>query len=209
MCRSAVAIGKHPGAPRRFVRADARRRPATWRIGAIVALLAVAAAAVLPAPARAGSTGSASVSASVSATVIDSCRFVNVPAGTLPPAIRPLAGDTSTSLTVQFRCTRTTPYRLEVDAGRHFDGDTAARQLQGPDGDDAIAYSLEFAPGTGEGRGSQLVTATITAIVRHGDYESADPGTYSDVVGLTLRDARSGKVLAQAELPLRLSAPAP
>lgn len=205
MCRSAVAIGQHPGAPRRFVRADARRRPATWRIGAIVALLAVAAAAVLPAPARAGSTGSASVSA----TVIDSCRFVDVPAGTLPPAIRPLAGDTSTSLTVQFRCTRTTPYRLEVDAGRHFDGDTAARQLQGPDGDDAIAYSLELAPGTGEGRGSQVVTATITAIVRHDDYESADPGTYSDVVGLTLRDARSGKVLAQAELPLRLSAPAP
>lgn len=205
MCRSAVAIGQHPGAPRRFVRADARRRPATWRIGAIVALLAVAAAAVLPAPARAGSTGSASVSA----TVIDSCRFVDVPAGTLPPAIRPLAGDTSTSLTVQFRCTRTTPYRLEVDAGRHFDGDTAARQLQGPDGNDAIAYSLELAPGTGEGRGSQVVTATITAIVRHDDYESADPGAYSDVVGLTLRDARSGKVLAQAELPLRLSAPAP
>lgn len=205
MCRSAVAIGQHPGAPRRFVRADARRRPATWRIGAIVASLAVAAAAVLPAPARAGSTGSASVSA----TVIDSCRFVDVPAGTLPPAIRPLAGDTSTSLTVQFRCTRTTPYRLEVDAGRHFDGDTAARQLQGPDGNDAIAYSLELAPGTGEGRGSQVVTATITAIVRHDDYESADPGAYSDVVGLTLRDARSGKVLAQAELPLRLSAPAP
>jgi len=167
-------------------------------------LLALAAAAALPAPARAGSAGSASVSA----TVIDSCRFVDVPAGTLPPVAQPLAGDTSTSLTVQFRCTRTTPYRFEVDAGRHFDGDTASRQLQGPD-DDAIAYSLEFAPGTGEGRGSQLVTATITAIVRHGDYESADPGAYSDVVGLTLRDARSGKVLAQAELPLRLSAPAP
>lgn len=205
MRRSAVAIGQQPGAPRRFVRADARRRSAAWRIGANVALLALAAAAALPAPARAGSAGSASVSA----TVIDSCRFVDVPAGTLPPVAPPLAGETSTSLTVQFRCTRTTPYRFEVDAGRHFDGDTASRQLQGPDDDDAIAYSLEFAPGTGEGRGSQLVTATITAIVRHGDYESADPGTYSDVVGLTLRDARSGKVLAQAELPLRLSAPAP
>lgn len=202
---SAVAFGQRPGAPRRLVRAGARRRPSTWRIGANVALLALAAAVALPAPARAGSTGSTSVSA----TVIDSCRFVDVPEGTLPPVLQPLAGYASTSLTVQFRCTRTTPYRFEVDAGRHFDGGTATRQLQGPDGDDAIAYSLEFAPGAGVGQGSQLVMATITAIVRHDDYESADPGSYSDVVELRLRDARSGKVLAQAELPLRLSAPAP
>src|SRR5690606_4336094 len=125
---SAVAIGQHPGAPRRFFRADARRRPSRRRIGANVALLALAAAAALPAPARAGSAGSASVSA----TVVDSCRFVDVPEGTLPPVAQPLAGDASTSLTVQFRCTRTTPYRFEVDAGRHFDGGTASRQLQGP-----------------------------------------------------------------------------
>ena len=124
----------------------------------------------------------------------------------LSPVVQARAGDASTSLTVRFRCTRTTPFRVEVDAGRHFDGDTASRQLQGPDEDDAIAYSLELAPGTGVGRGSQLVT--VTAIVRLADYESADPGTYSDVVGLTLRDARSGKVLAHEELPLRLSAPA-
>jgi spore coat protein U-like protein len=174
-----------------------------WRIGAKAALFALAAAAALPAPARAGSAGSTSVSA----TVVDSCRFVDVPEGTLPPVVQARAGDTSTSLTVQFRCTRTTPYRFEVDAGRHFDTGTASRQLRGPDDDDAIAYSLELAPGTGEGRGSQPVTATVTAIVRHADYENADPGAYADVVGLTLRDARSGKVLAHEELPLRLVAP--
>jgi spore coat protein U-like protein len=174
-----------------------------WRIGAKAALFALAAAAALPAPARAGSAGSTSVSA----TVVDSCRFVDVPEGTLPPAVRPEAGDASKSLTVRFRCTRTTPYRFEVDAGRHFDPGTASRQLRGPDDDDAIAYSLEVTPGAGEGRGSQLVTATVTAIVRHADYEHADPGTYSDVVGLTLRDARSGKVLAHETLPLRLGAP--
>ncbi|MBX3590467.1 MAG: spore coat protein U domain-containing protein [Burkholderiaceae bacterium] len=205
MCGSAVEIGQHPEVPRRFVRADTRHRPATWRIGAKAAALALAAAAALPAPARAGSAGSTGVSA----TVVDSCRFVDVPEGALPPAFTPQAGDASTSLTVQFRCTRTTPYRFEVDAGRHFDSGTASRQLRGPDDDDAIAYSLELTPGTGEGRGSQLVTATVTAIVRHADYEHADPGTYSDVVGLTLRDARSGKVLAHEVLPLRLSAPGP
>lgn len=199
---SAVAMGQHPGAPHRSVRADARRRRASWRIGVNVVLLALATAAALPAPAGAGSAGSTGVSA----TVVDSCRFVDVPEGALPPVVQPLAGVTSTSLTVQFRCTRTTPYRFEVDAGRYFNGDTASRRLHGPD-DDAIGYSLAFAPGAGEGRGSQLVTATVTAIVRHDDYRSAAPGTYSDVVGLTLRDARSGKVLAQAELPLRLSAP--
>lgn len=203
MCGSAVEIGQNPGVPRRFVRAGVRPRPATWRIGAKVALVALAAAAALPAPARAGSAGSTSVSA----TVVDSCRFVDVPEGTLPLVVQARAGDTSTSLTVQFRCTRTTPYRFEVDAGRHFDTGTASRQLRGPDDDDAIAYSLELTPGTGEGRGSQPVTATVTTIVRHADYEHADPGAYADVVGLTLRDARSGKVLAREELPLRLVAP--
>lgn len=202
---SPIASTQHPGAPRRCGHADGRRRPATWRIGANVALLALAAAAALPAPVRAGSAASTSVSA----TVVDSCRFADVPEGTLPRVNPAQAADASTSLTVQFRCTRTTPYRVEVDAGRHFDGGTASRRLQGPDDDDAIAYSLELAPAAGEGRGSQFVTATITAIVRHADYESADPGTYSDVVGLTVRDPRSGKVLARAELPLRLNAPAP
>lgn len=202
MYGSAVSIGQHPGTSRRFVRGGVRGRHATWRIGANVALLALAAAAALPAPVRAGSAASTSVSA----TVVDSCRFVDVPGGTLPPADTPQAGGASTSLTVQFRCTRTTPYRLEVDVGLHYDSGTASRQLRGPD-DDAIAYALELAPGAGEGRGSQPVTATVTAIVRHADYAHADPGTYSDVVGLTLRDARSGKVLAHEELPLRLSAP--
>lgn len=202
---SAVETGQHPGVPRRSVRADARHRTSVRRMSARAALLALATAAALPAPAGAGSAEGTGVSA----TVVDSCRFVDVPEGTLPPVIQPLGGDASTSLTVRFRCTRTTPYRFEADAGRHFDGGTASRQLQGPDGDDAIAYSLDLASGTGEGRGSQLVTATITAIVRPAQVESVDPGTYWDVVGLTLRDARSGKVLAQAELPLRLSAPAP
>lgn len=134
----------------------------------------------------------------VSATVADSCRFAEVPDAVLSAA--------SASWTVRFQCTRTTPFRLEVGAGQHFDAAQASRQMRSEQASGGVAYSLVATPVVGEGAGAQLNSATFVATIAPSDFAEAAAGTYTDAIDIALRHAISGQVLAAARLAPRLHA---
>ena len=171
------------------------RRQVGWHF----APLALALVAALSAEGRA--QGGANLG--VSATVVDSCRFADTPDATLDePGMAPGAVGEA-AWTVRFRCTRATPYVVEAGPGQHYDAGAQTRRMQAPGTDDAIAYALVLTPETGEGHGAALVTATIAAAVQPVAHVVAPARAFTDVVVLTVRDKRSGKVLASAPVSLR------
>lgn len=168
----------------------------------IAAALALAFVVALPAEVRA--QGDANLG--VSATVVDSCRIAETPDATLDDVDAAPGAEAPAAWTVRFRCTRTTPYVVDADPGRHYDPGAQTRRMEAPGTDDAIAYSLVLTPHTGEGRGAALNTATIAAAVQSIGHVVASVRTYTDVVVLTVRDKRSGKPLASAPVLLRYRA---
>lgn len=174
---------------------------AIWRVrsgsimGAVV--LALALTGLQAAPGRAAAAGYVGVSA----TVADSCHFAEVPEAVLTAA--------SGSWAVTFQCTRTTPYKLELGAGRHFDAGHASRRMRGGSADDDVAYSVAVTPVDGEGRGAQFNSVTLAAKVAPSDFAEAPAGVYTDAIAFTLRHAVSGRALAFTELRLTLRADSP
>lgn len=158
------------------------------------AVLAFAVAGLQPASGRPASIGAVGVSA----TVRDSCRFVDVPDAVLTAA--------SGSWVVQFQCTRTTPYRLAVGTGQHFDAVQGSRRVRGEQADGGVAYSLVATPTAGEGLGARFNSATFEATVAPSGSVSAAAGVYTDTIELALRHAISGTPLASARLTLQLHA---
>jgi len=158
------------------------------------AILAFSLAGLYSAAGRAASTEVVGVSA----WVADSCRFAEVPQVALAEA--------SGSWTVRFQCTRTTPYRLELGPGEHFDAGQASRRMRRSAAAAGVAYSLVAAPARGEGSGARLNSATFTATIAPPDFAEAAAGIYTDTIVLALRHAVSGETLAFTELTLRLRA---
>lgn len=172
----------------------ARRVCWPFRRGATLgaAILAFSLAGLYSAAGRAASTGVVGVSA----WVADSCRFAEVPQAALAEA--------SGSWTVRFQCTRTTPYKLEVGPGEHFDAGQASRRMRGSAAAAGVAYSLVATPAGGEGSGAQLNSATFTATIAPSDFAEAAAGIYTDTIELALRHAISGQALGSTRVTLRL-----
>lgn len=156
------------------------------------AILAFAIDGLQPASGRVATMGAVGVSA----TVVDSCRFVEIPDAVLSTA--------SASWAVQFQCTRTTPYRLEVGAGLHFDAGQGSRRMRSEQASGGVAYSLVATRFAGEGAGAQFTAATFAATVAPSDFARAAAGAYTDTVVLTLRHAINGRVLGIAPLRVEL-----
>lgn len=159
-------------------------------MGAVV--LALALTGLQSAPGRAASAGYLGVSA----TVADSCRFAEVPDAVLTAA--------SGSWAVTFQCTRTTPYKVELGAGKHFDAGLASRRMRGGSADDDVAYSVAVTPVAGEGLGAKFNSVTFSAKVAPSDFAEAPAGVYADAIVFTLRHTVSGRALGSAELRLTL-----
>jgi spore coat protein U-like protein len=124
----------------------------------------------------------------VSATIVGSCKFMNVPAKSFGTAIDPstTTDDIVVVTNVTYRCTTGTP-----SAGITATGGLSPRTLNRTIPSAAtMAYTLEItgatALGTGFGTGGSDLTAVVTGTLAASVFQVAPAGTYTDNVTLNI-----------------------
>lgn len=124
----------------------------------------------------------------VTANVLGTCRF-NSAASTLafgaldPGVVGPVNANTSTT----FWCTNGTVYTIVDDDGLYETGANLNRMRHATTLTQLIPYTFGYNPTTGSGTGpGTSITLDITGSVAYADFQTADPGNYSDTVVLSI-----------------------
>lgn len=132
----------------------------------------------------------------VSGTVVGGCTMAATPMSFGTAIASPVTANVDTQSTLTVRCTNGTVFYVAMNAGSGTGATVAQRKISGPGG--SINYLLHMNPTRtvlwGDGTlGTFIGTATSTgAAANYGIYgrippgQAPNPGTYTDVVTITL-----------------------
>lgn len=118
------------------------------------------------------------------------CRFMNNKFTLDFGNIVPISGAAvNASATVNFRCQGSTPiasYSISEDDGLHSTGPGLKRMQHSVDGTQYVPYSLTLSPTSGNVPKNTPQILTVDGTINGPDYQFAIPGTYADLVVISI-----------------------